>query len=159
MAPPTVPKVQAQRQLALLWFLISGLATAILGIRTHGADDEAEFWKWLSPYVFPLLLLMIGTLRADETTEDVARSSRFYFRLCWATLVFYGVFLLGALYTGLNTPATDANPHAMLESLQQSGLLLTAVQSVLTLALGAFFVTTTPAAKGPAPPGPAGKPA
>lgn len=141
MASHTIPKVQAQRQLALLWFMISGIATAILGVRTHGSQDETEFWKWFSPYVFPLVLLMIGTLRADEATEE-ALSSRFYFRLCWAMLLFYGAFLLGALYSGLNTPATDAHPHAMLDSLKQSGLLLTAVQSVLSLALGAFFVTT-----------------
>ena len=141
MDTPTVPKVQARRRLAVLWFVIGGLATAML-LRAHGAPDEAEYWKWFSPYALPLAMLMIGALQADETAAEGNHTSRFYFRLCWGLLLFYGLYLLGSLVVGFNTSG-ESDPHAMLKSLQASSLPLTAVQGVLNLALGAFFVKSS----------------
>ncbi|WP_210516129.1 hypothetical protein [Hymenobacter terricola] len=138
-----ITKIQAQRRLSVLWFVMAALPTALLGFNTlHGAgrfyQDSTAVWQWYSPFLFPTLLLMLGTLRSAETDAAPAMSSQFYFRLCFVLSVFYGLALLGTLLMALNNQAEGSRP--VLETLKQASLPLTGVQSLLNLALGAFFV-------------------
>ncbi|AMJ65653.1 hypothetical protein [Hymenobacter sp. PAMC 26628] len=144
----TLPKTQARRRLAALWFGMAALPTLLLGYNTLQGrfDDPAAIWQWYSPFLFPTLLLIIGTLRASETAEAPAVSSTFYFRVCWGLSFFYGLCLWGALALGLQNQADST--RQLLDSLKLAGLLLTAVQSLVSLvslALAGFFVAASPA--------------
>ena len=137
----SIPKTQAQRRLVLLWFVMAALPTMLLGYNTQQDRfaDPTAVWQWFSPYLFPTLLLMVGTLRTNEDSAAApALSSLFYYRLCMGLSLFYGLALFGTLLNGLTNQSNHT--QQMLESLKHAGLMLTGIQGLLNLALGAFFV-------------------
>lgn len=153
-----ISKTRAQRRLAILWFSMAALPTALLIFNTQkGLFDlhekartvryAADIWKWYSPFLFPTLLLMLGTLRtAEEAPATPAESSVFYFRLCCWLSVFYGISLTGSICIELNKLAGEEQTLAeLVENLKQDSVFLTVMQSLLNLALGLFF--TEPAAR------------
>ncbi|OGX89796.1 hypothetical protein [Hymenobacter coccineus] len=144
--PDTLPKAQAQHRLAILWFVLATGPTLLLFYNTIQGrfDDPAAIWQWYSPFLFPTLLLIIGTLRTSETADGPAASSTFYFRLCWGLSFFYGLCLWATLAVGLQHQADST--RQLLDSLKLAGLMLTAVQSLVSLALGGFFVAAPTAA-------------
>ncbi|GAA4021843.1 hypothetical protein GCM10022409_01950 [Hymenobacter glaciei] len=142
MPTDTITKLQAQRRITTLWFAMAALPTLLLGYNTLQGrfTDPGAIWQWYSPYLLPTLLLMVGTLSAAEGAADSpALSSVFYYRLCWWLSLVYGLCLLGAVVVGILNQANGT--RALIDSLKLVSFMLTAVQSILSLALGAFFVS------------------
>ncbi|SRR5216683_3013231 len=134
-----LPLVQCQRRLAGLW--LAGAAVLLLlmiaqsiGNKYGDATDQA--WGWLLPTMIPTLSLIVGAFAAAARRPiDQATVDGFSYRLTFWLSAFY---LLLVLAVPLAQPLTGRPP---LELMRLSKLWLEAVQGIVGISLGVYFVS------------------
>jgi hypothetical protein len=131
----------AQNRLAALWLMAGGAIFVLLLAQTVGGKygRQAErAWAWFVPAVVPTLSIILSSIafaatkRVDRTTVEMRA-----YRISFLLSAFY---LLVVLSTLLLQPFSDLSP---LEFLAMSHLWLGALQSIVGVALGAFFTSKT----------------
>jgi hypothetical protein len=136
-----ISKFSAQKTLAILWFINSGVL--ILLFVAFTAFDRfdgkpAKGWEWITQNIFPTLTLMISafTISAGQQQSDLT-VDRFYFRLAFGVSLFY----LGILYLTifLAPLAFSYSNLSILDLFAQSNIYLALLQGVVTGSIGLFF--------------------
>ena len=144
------PISKCQRRLLTLWGLGGAIALAIVIVQTAPggayASHAGELLDWFLPTVIPTISLMVGTVMANLRAPDKeATVDQFTYRLVFWLSVLYLLLVIGVLllYAQSPTPVAD---------LKGSGRLVTALYSIVGVALGALFVSKASArsAGGPA---------
>jgi len=140
VAARRLPLVWCQRRLALLW--LAGAAVLVLlmiaqsmGNKYGAATDQA--WGWLLPTIVPTLSLIVGAFAAAARGPLAqATVDAFSYRLTFWLSAFY---LLLVIAVPLAQPVTGRSP---IELMQLSKLWLGAVQGIVGIALGVYFVSS-----------------
>lgn len=135
-----LPLIRCQRRLAVLW--LGGAALLVLlmvaqsvGNKYGGATSEA--WNWLLPTIIPTLSLIVGAFAAAaRRPQDDASVDAFSYQMSLWLSVFYLVLVAAV---PLAQPLTGRPP---LELMQMSRLWLGAVQGLVGIALGVYFVSS-----------------
>lgn len=133
-----------QTRLAWIWVAGSILAFALMIMETMGpqAPLPAESgWQWFLPLVVPTLSLMLGTLvfqSRNEPPKATATVQTSVFLISVALSLLYLLLIVGMLaaWPFLRIPAHGVSAH-----LGRSKYWLPAVQGLVGIALGAFFVS------------------
>ena len=134
-----LPLIQCQRRLALLWVVSSALLVLMMvvqsvGNKYGGSTDQA--WGWLLPAIVPTLSLIVGAFAsAARRPLDKATADAFSYRLSFWVSAFY---LLLVAVVPLVQPLTGRPP---LELMQLSKLWLGAIQGIVGISLGIYFVS------------------
>ena len=134
---------QGQVKLTRLWFVWSGLLFTVVLIQSVGGSSgvrTADVWGWFTPLVLPTLSVIIGVLVSpSKTSQPEEPPSRTIFALA---------FWLSAFYLTIVTLTILLGPAAWISSgtlpvdfMAMSKLWLLPVQSLVTGALAAFFVS------------------
>jgi hypothetical protein len=134
-----LPVVECQRRLAILWLAGTGAAFLVVLAQTIGGkygEESGKAWAWFVPTVLPTASLIVGVIiaqgRQPESGDTVSRLS--YSLSWWLSLL----YLILVLLTPIAEPlAGYQNP---LDFLTTSTAWLTPVQSLVSIALGGFFV-------------------
>ncbi len=135
-----LPLVWCQRRLALLWLAGAAVLVLLMIAQSMGnkyGESTDQAWGWLLPTIIPTLSLIVGAFAAaarrplDQVTVD-----GFSYRLTFWLSVFY---LLLVILVPLAQPLTGRPP---LELMQLSKLWLGAVQGIVGIALGVYFVSS-----------------
>ena len=134
---------RCQRRLLALWggWSVLGLGVVLVQTSPGGAYDAngGAVWDWFLPTVIPTLSLMLGTVLADaRTPSDGAEppstvDATAYHVALWAS-VLYLVLVLALLFAYAQAPAP-------VEALRERSRLVSAIYSVVGVALGTFFVS------------------
>lgn len=128
---------EAKKNLAILWFIVSGLLFAVLLAQTvlDVYDPPEKPWKWFFPTVLPTLSLIVGVLVADAQGQavDVQMVDRFIFRLAFGLSLLYLITVGVSVFGGPIRAAPD-------ELMDMSSLWLGPFQGVVAGIIGAFFV-------------------
>ena len=129
---------KCKKNLALLWFIASGLLFVLMLVQTftdkHG-ETVNEVWSWLLGAVLPTLSLMVGAFVASFGREEEDRKvGSFLYRLPFGLSLFY---LLVVASVFLVQPGTG---KPAIELMKQSAVYLTAFQGLVAAVLGVFFV-------------------
>jgi len=138
----TIDKVAAQKKLAVLWFILSGVLILLFIVFTitRRFDDKAsKGWEWLSQNILPILTLMVATFSAN-VREPAAKSNtvdRFHFNLAYGISIFYLMILFLTIFSA---PVAHLS---IIDLLEQSKLYLVILQSIVSFVLGLFFFTRT----------------
>lgn len=133
----------AQRRLAAVWAICAGLIFLLifiqssngLYVRTDGladTDKSTDMWRWFVPAVLPTLSLMIGVVVAQARKETKDTASLFAYRLSLCLSLIYMFVIASHLLPGMKDPLTR---------IRTSQEYLQPLQSLVGLALGAFFVS------------------
>jgi hypothetical protein len=134
-----LPLVWCQRRLAVLWLGGAAVLVLLMIVQTMGnkyGDAAADAWGWLLPTVVPTLSLIVGAFAAAARQKaDVATVDRFSYRL---TFWLSAAYLVLVVIVPLAQPLTGRPP---LELMQLSKLWLEAVQGIVGIALGVYFVS------------------
>ena len=134
-----LPLVACQRRLAALWLTGAALLLLLMVVQSMGnkyGNATADAWGWLLPTVVPTLSLIVGAFAAAARQKsETATVDRFSFRL---TFALSAVYLVLILIVPLAQPLTGRPP---LELMHLSTLWLQAVQGIVGIALGAYFVS------------------
>ena len=130
----------SQKRLATLWFIGAGFLFFLLLLQTMRGvygDKAGEAWSWLLTTFMPTLLLIVGALvnkarlqNAHEVTVD-----RFMYVISFYLSIAY---LIAVILTFILSQLSAQSP---LTQLKLSNLYLTPIQGLVSLALGAFFVS------------------
>jgi hypothetical protein len=143
MSEEKLPAKQCQQRLAVLWLVGSGASFLLLFVQLasdkYGATG-GDVTDWLLPSIIPTLTLMIGALvtanlvakKKAEEEKEPAMSDRFLYRLAMGLSAFYLLLLFIVLLMSATT-----NIKTMIDNV---GVMITSVQGLVGLALGAFFV-------------------
>jgi len=135
-----LPLVWCQRRLAVLWLASAAVLVLLMIAQSMGnkygeATDQA--WGWLLPSIVPTLSLIVGAFAAaarrplEKVTVDA-----FSYRLTFWLSAFY---LLLVVAVPLAQPLTGRPP---LELMELSKLWLGAIQGIVGIALGVYFVSS-----------------
>jgi len=135
--------VRGQAILAGVWFVATGLAFALMLVETMGPRaplPAADAWEWFLPLVVPTLSLMLGTIvfqaRKPPKRATVGRAA---FTAAVSLSLVYLVLVIVILGVW---PILRLRPDEVASLLDKSKLWLPAVQSLVGIALGAFFVSS-----------------
>jgi hypothetical protein len=130
----------SQKRLATLWFIGAGFLFFLLLLQTMKGvygDKAGEAWSWLLPTFMPTLLLIVGAIvnkarlqNTQDTTVD-----RFMFIISFYLSIAYFIALI------LTFILSQFSAQSPLTQLKLSNLYLTPIQGLVSLALGAFFVS------------------
>jgi hypothetical protein len=130
----------SQKSLATIWFIGAGFLFFLLLLQTMRGvygDKASEAWSWLLPTFMPTLLLIVGALvnkarlqNAQDVTVD-----RFMYIISYYLSIAY--FMAVTLTFFLS----QFSAQSPLTQLKLSNLYLTPIQGLVSLALGAFFVS------------------
>lgn len=134
-----VPVVRCQQRLLILWSALTVLAVVVLLVQStpNGVyyRQAAELWDWLLPIVVPTLSLMVGTIIAQAMAEDsTATASQFAYRLALIASSLYLLLVIGLLLLFAEAPD-------VVSELKKLSKLIAALQAIVGLSLGAFFVS------------------
>lgn len=134
----------AKKRLALVWF--AGAAVLFLFVfgLSLNSPSAGAVWAWFLPTVMPNLSLIVGVWVADTRAGGVPDQPTDPF-MYWITAGLSGFYLL--LIAGLFL-LHPYSAQGLTGWLQSSQLWLAAVQSLASLAMGAFYVTRAPAKPG-----------
>src|SRR5215213_6299640 len=144
---------KAKKILAAIWlvgFIIPFLilsAQTLLGTFWSGRDSEA--WALFTPMILPTIGLIVGVLAADALNPPVEDKKV-------TSTIFWVAVVLSVLYLGLviaifiampslaamnaDAAAEAQKSSALLDSFKRSGLMLGAIQGLVTATLAVFFV-------------------
>jgi hypothetical protein len=141
-----------QKGLAKAWLLLSFGSFVVIILQTtignafvspRGGDIQARVWQWYLPSVLPTLSLVLGVLSNAELRPNVRveaqrkQVSVFFYRTTFALSVVYAsLVLLMVVFTG----AKD-NAEEKVALLERSHFFLAPLQSLVSLALGVFFLS------------------
>jgi hypothetical protein len=140
-----VPVTVGQQRLATIWgagavILVGTVVAQSVGgiyIRIENGievDKSGEVWKWLVPLLLPTLSLMIGTVASEARKPATSDSAnQFAYRMSAVLSLVYYALIAGQLLL--------ASKSEHLDALTTSSLVLAPVQTLVGLALGAFFVS------------------
>lgn len=139
MSEARLPVVQCQKRLVVLWGSFFILAVLVLLVQTlPGGRYEkvsGDILDWFLPIVIPTVSLMVGTFIAQAREEESAATvSRFSYQLALASSIVFFLLILGLL---LALATTDD----VMAELKKYSKLVAAIQTVVGIALGAFFVS------------------
>lgn len=144
METNVVTKRAAQRNLTIIWAGFTLFLSVIFFVQTIISDkypgQNDEVWDWFMPLVFPTLTLMIGVLVAVAQSPDAGQPGvdKFYYRLTLGAFLVYFLTLLAVI---LSAPLDFINNQTpALDHLKKATKLLSALQAVVTLVLGIFFI-------------------
>jgi hypothetical protein len=142
MSNERLPAKQCQQRLAIVWLVGSGASFLLLFIQLATGKHDASISEWLLPAIIPTLTLMIGALvtanlvankkKEGEEEKEVPMADRFLYRLAMGLSAFYLLLLFIIL---LLSATSDIKVL-----IANVGVMITAVQGLVGLALGAFFV-------------------
>lgn len=128
------------RKLAGVWIIgslsILGLLIVQSLLGKYG-DTTKAVWEWAAPALFPTLMLILGSLVRDlrgKPSGDIM-IQKVVFDVARSISIFY---LASVLVVILIQPATNRSP---IDLMHMSELWLVLLQSLVTLILGAFFVS------------------
>lgn len=150
----------SQRQLAVVWFVgaaiiftavvvQSTLGEKFVSLSTPPVDHAIDVWKWFLPSVSPTLGLVLGVLVNNEIHEQARRDAQrrlvsdFFFLTSICLSLFY---LLLVAFVVVAAPYR-ADVEARLDFLTKSHLYLAPVQTLVSTALGVFFISSRSAAR------------
>jgi hypothetical protein len=130
----------SQKRLATLWFIGAGFLFFLLLLQTlrgvYG-DKAGEAWSWLLPTFMPTLLLIVGAIvnkarlqNAQDVTVD-----RFMYVISFYLSIAYFIAVILTFFL------SQFSAQSPLTQLKLSNLYLTPIQGLVSLALGAFFVS------------------
>jgi hypothetical protein len=136
----TMDKLSAQKKLAILWFVLSGVLILLFIAFTftkHFDNKASKGWEWLSQNILPILTLMMATFSSSIKEPSSKRTTvdRFHFSLAYGISIFY----LTILY--LTVLAAPIARLSIIDVLEQSKLYLVILQSIVSYVLGLFFFT------------------
>jgi hypothetical protein len=150
---------KCKKVLAAIWLVGFLIPFIILSAQTlHGTfwgGKESEAWALFTPMVLPTIGLIVGVLVADAqnpVVEDRKVNSTIFYVTLVLSLLYLGlvnaIFItmpsLAANATDVTAVATDKDAvkttSELLDSFKRSGLMLGAIQGLVTLTLGVFFV-------------------
>lgn len=142
MSQERLPAKFCQQRLATVWLVGSGASFLLLFVQLATGKHDPSISEWLLPAIVPTLTLMIGALvtanlvanKQSEKGKETAlpMADRFLYRLALGLSAFYLLLLFIIL---LLSATTDIK--ALIANV---GVMLTAVQGLVGLVLGAFFV-------------------
>jgi hypothetical protein len=130
----------SQKRLTTLWFIGAGLLFFLLLMQTMRGvygDKAGEVWSWLLPTFMPTLLLMVGALvnkARQQSTQEVTVDRFMYLISFYLSMAYF----IAVIVTFILSQLSSASPLAQLKL---SNLYLTPIQGLVSLALGAFFVS------------------
>ena len=130
----------SQKRLATLWFIGPGFLFFLLLLQTMRGvygDKASEAWSWLLPTFMPTLLLIVGVLVNKarlQNAQDVTVDRFMYFISFYLSIAYF----IAVILTFFLSQFSAQSP---LTQLKLSNLYLTPIQGLVSLALGAFFVS------------------
>jgi hypothetical protein len=128
-----------QQRLALAWLLGSGTMMILLIVQStrgvYGQNVE-KAWSWFLPTTLPTLSLIIGSLihHSGRLNSNATADKLVYQVAYWMSIG----YLLVVLSTFLLQPFSASTP---LQLMTMSQFWLAPLQGLVSLALGAFFVS------------------
>ncbi len=131
--------------LAGIWFTGAGLSFVLMLLETMGPRPPlvaGDAWQWFLPLVVPTLSLMLGTIVAQAMQSRGAGRKATVGRPAFVAASSLSVlYLLMVLALLIVWPMMRLKPGEVNDMLQKSNLWLPAVQGLVGIALGAFFVS------------------
>ncbi len=134
----TINFFEARKKLIYLWLIGSAILFLFFSFQTLGGryiGIETEAWGWFLPNFFPTLLLMVGAFFGNigRETAQVQIINKSYYIICLFLSSFYLciLFLILLLYS--------KSHRNILDYYRGNTIILTTIQSVVTLCIGAFF--------------------
>ena len=148
---------KAKKILAAIWlvgFIVPFVilsAQTLMGTFWAGRDSEA--WALFTPMILPTIGLIVGVLVADALNPPV-EDKKVNSTIFWVTVVLSVLYLglVNAIFIAMPNLAAsgaditvEANKDAaktsvLLDAFKRSGLMLGAIQGLVTATLGVFFV-------------------
>lgn len=138
MTEDRLPAKFCQQRLTILWLIGGGASFLLLFIQSASGKHDASVSDWLLKAIIPTLTLMIGALvtlsiaAKPKEGEAPPTSDKFLYRVAMGLSGFYLLLLFIVL---LQSASADIN-----KTIENVGLMITSVQGLVGLALGAFFV-------------------
>jgi hypothetical protein len=151
---------KCKKILATIWLVGFIFPFLILSAQTlqgtFWGGKESEAWALFTPMVLPTIGLIIGVLVADATNPP-SEDKKITTTIFWVTLVLSLLYLglVNAIFIAMPSLAANAadvtavpdagkdaaKTSALLDSFKRSGLMLGAIQGLVTATLGVFFVS------------------
>lgn len=131
---------KSQKHLATIWFIGAGFLFFCFLLQTMRGvygDKAGEAWSWLLPTFMPTLLLIVGALVNKarlQNSQDVT-VDRFMYVISFYLSIAYFIAVI------LTFILSQFSAESPLTQLKLSSLYLTPIQGLVSLALGAFFVS------------------
>jgi hypothetical protein len=130
----------SQKRLAILWFFGAGFLFFLLLLQTMRGvwgDKAGEVWSWLLPTFMPTLLLIVGALvnKARLQNSQEVTVDRFMYLISFYLSIAYFAAVI------VTFCLSQFSAQSPLTQLKISNLYLTPIQGLVSLALGAFFVS------------------
>jgi len=150
---------KCKKVLAAIWLIGFIIPFAILSAQTlqgtFWGGKESEAWALFTPMILPTIGLIVGVLVADALNpplEDKQVTSTIFILTVVLSLLYLA--LVNAIFIAMPslaanaadvTAVADANKDAaktsaLLDSFKRSGLMLGAIQGLVTATLAVFFV-------------------
>lgn len=129
----------SQKRLATVWLSGAGLLIILLMLQTMRGiygDKPQEVWAWLLPTFMPTLLLIVGAIvkKARQDSGQEVTVDHFMYALSLYLSIAYFIMLF------LTWFLSNFAVHQV-DQLKLSNLWLSPTQGLVSLALGAFFVS------------------
>ncbi|MEP0266756.1 hypothetical protein [Dokdonia sp.] len=130
---------KAQKKLAILWFISSGIILAIMIFFSSQHDKfspkDNEAWGWIFSSILPTLSLIITIFVMDVNNRTPSRRGvdRFYFRLVFSISLFYFLVILWVLL------ADNPEPGIVVR-MERSNMYLGPLQGLVAATIGIFFI-------------------
>ncbi len=134
-----------QSWLAGIWFVGAAVTFVLMLLETMGPRAPlaaGDAWPWYLPLVVPTLSLMLGTIVAQAMQSRGAGKKATVGRPAFVAASSLSVLYLAMVLVLLVVwPLLRMRPSEASDMLQKSNMWLPAVQGLVGIALGAFFVS------------------
>jgi hypothetical protein len=170
---------KCKKVLTAIWMTGFLIPFGILSLQTikgsFWGGKESEAWALFTPMILPTIGLIIGVLIADANNPVVedreVKRTIFYVTVALSVLylglviaIFGALPTMAANATDVTATVTDATgkdaakaTSGLLDAFKRSGLMLGAIQGLVTTTLGVFFINKTPKTAAPGGGGDAAK--
>lgn len=136
--------LQAQKKIATLWFILSGVLFMILILQVllgKYADHYLEIGAWYSQTVLPSLSIISSTLLYVHNNKDqFSRKQVDTFLFSSVKYLTWFYFLIIFLFIAAQPMVFKNMELSGLDLLKQSSFWLSLLQSLLSIFLGIFFI-------------------
>jgi len=135
----------ARHCLAALWLALGSLLVVFVSIQmtmdVYGTSSR-DVWEWLVPNIVPTMTLVIGALAADlrPTIHDYKVSRMFFFVAFGLSFVYLVFLIVLVFYSVAHVPEDPEVGSPALKAMQRATFGIGALQGLVALSLGAFFV-------------------
>ena len=170
---------KCKKVLAAIWLIGFLIPFGILSLQTiqgsFWGGKESEAWALFTPMILPTVGLIIGVLVADAmnpTVEDKKVNGAIFWVTLALSLLYLGLVIsIFLALPGMAANAADVTQAAdaankdtakaatsgLLDAFKRSGLMLGAIQGLVTTTLGVFFINKNPKTAAPGGGGEAAK--